>query len=255
MTCPQSDDHPCFCYCDVDSTVNVYNCSSANMDVLPLSVPNFTNWIILENNKINNIPGYRTYFPKIQFLHLGENMISFINNLFLLHLQKSSSRYITWLNLTKNKLRSIPSKIQELHHLNKLWLSGNPFQCDCSMVWMIGWLNNFTTPKGKNIVVDYQEVPCHSGTAVGTPIYKLNEVILGCYPKGLTIWQKVLIGVGAGTSGLVILILVIFSIKRSRTVQFFIYYRLKIKSILSIERDQDDENIEEKEYDGFLSNR
>ena len=159
------------------------------------------------------------------------------------------------LDFARNRLTGIPSKIQELHYLEKIWLSGNPFHCDCSILWMIGWLNNFTTSIGKHIVVDYQDLRCHSGTAVGTPIYKLDKVLLGCYPKGLFILQRVIIGIGSATAGLIIIFLLLIIIKRSRTLQFFIFYKLKIKSILSLKKDQEDENVECKEYDAFLSYR
>ena len=82
------------------------------------------------------------------------------------------------------------------------------------MTWMIGWLNNFTTSAGEHVVQDYQDLRCHSGAAMEMPIYKLNEIIWGCYSKGLTIWQKVLIGTGSGTGGLIIIVLLILSIKR-----------------------------------------
>ena len=180
-------------------------------------------------------------------------MLSSINDSFLVNLQIKKS--ITWLNLARNRLTGIPSKIQELHYLQKIWLSGNPFHCDCSIIWMIGWLNNFTTSTGKHIVVDYHDVRCHSETLIGTPIYKLNEVLLGCFPKVLTKWQKVLIGSGSGTAGLLIIFLFLIIVKRSRTLQFFIFYKLKIKSILSLNKDLEDENVECKEYDAFLSYR
>ena len=156
--------------------------------------------------------------------------------------------------MANNRLTKIPSNFQELPFLEKVWLSGNPFHCDCSMTWMIGWLNNFTTSAGEHIVQDYQDLRCHSGAATKMPIYKLNEIILGCYPKGLTIMQKVLIGAGSGTGGLIIIVLLILFIKRSRALQFFIY-RLNIKSMLGIINNQEDENVEDKEYDAFLSYR
>ena len=180
-------------------------------------------------------------------------MLSSIDDSFLFNLQIKQS--ITWINLARNKLILIPSKIQQLNFLQKIWLSDNPFHCDCSMLWMISYLNNYTTSTGEHIVQDYQQLTCHSGTAIGTPIYKLNEVILGCYPKSLTIWQKVLIGTGSGTAGLIIILLFLITIKRSRTLQFFIFYRLKIKSILNINNDQKAESVEDKEYDAFLSYR
>ena len=193
--------------------------------MMPTSVPNFTNWVILRNKSLYNIDGFRRYLLKVKFLHLGENILNSINDSFLFHFQNNIS--LTWLNLTRNKLTRLPSKMQELNNLEKIWLSGNPFHCDCSMLWMIGWLNNFITPRGYHVVVDYQDVRCHSGAAVRIPIYKLNDVILGCYLKGLTIWQKVGIGAGSGSSGLIIIVLVVFIIKRSRTMQFFIFYKSK----------------------------
>ena len=253
VNCLQSDGQLCFCYYNIHFRFNVYNCSSGNLYTLPQSAPNLTNWILLENNNINKIHEFRDYLSEAQFLHLGGNKLSSINDSFLVNLQIGKS--ITWLNLARNRLTEIPTKIQELHYLQKIWLSGNPFKCDCSIIWMIGWLNNFTTSTGSHIVVDYQDVRCHSGTAIGTPIYKLNEVLLGCYPKALTKWQKVLIGIGSGTAGLLIIFLFLIIIKRSRTLQFFIFYKLKIKSILSLNKDLEDENVGCKKYDAFLSYR
>ena len=249
VNCLQS----CFCYYNIHFSVNVYNCSSLNLYTLPQSAPNFTNWILLENNNINKIYDFRDYLSEAHFLHLGGNMLSSINDSFLLNLQIKKT--ITWLKLARNRLTGMPTKIQELTYLQKIWLSGNPFHCDCSIIWMIGWLNNFTTSVGNHIVVDYQDVICHSGTAVGIPIYKLDKVLLGCYPKGLTKWQKVLIGIGSGTAGSIIIFLFLIIIKRSRTLQFFIFYKLNIKSILSLNKDLEDENVEWKEYDAFLSYR
>ena len=180
-------------------------------------------------------------------------MLSSIKDSLFSNLQQYRS--IIWLNLAGNKFTKLPLKIQNLNYLKKIWLSDNLFHCDCSMLWMIGWLNNFTTSTGKHVIVDYQDVRCYSGTTVGTPIYKLNEVILGCYPKVLTLWQKTSIGIGSGTGGLIILVLFLIIVRRSRSLQFFIFYRLKIKSILGIKTDKEDENIEDKEYDAFLSYR
>ena len=253
VSCLQYDGHPCFCNYNIYFGVNVFNCSSENLYTLPWSAPNFTNWVLLENNNIYKIHEFRDYLWETQFLHLVGNMLPSINDSFFLNLQLKKS--ITWLNLARNRLTGMPTKIQELTYLQKIWLSGNPFHCDCSIIWMIGWLNNFTTSVGNHIVVDYQDVICHSGTAVGSPIYKLDKVLLGCYPKGLTIWQKVIIGIGSGTAGLIIIFLLLTIVKRSRTLQFFILYKLKIKSILSLKKDLEDENVECKEYDAFLSYR
>ena len=67
-----------------------------------------------------------------------------------------------WLDLSHNRLKNSPRDVQHLTNLEKIWLSGNVFHCDCEMTWMIRWLNNFTTPSRQYIIVDYQEMKCHS---------------------------------------------------------------------------------------------
>ena len=56
--------------------------------------------------------------------------------------------------------------------MEKIWLSSNQFHCDCDMTWMIGCLNNLTNHWNKKIIVDYQEVKCHSGMMMGKQIYR-----------------------------------------------------------------------------------
>ena len=136
--------------------------------------------------------------------------------------------------------------------MQKIWLAENPFHCQCSMTWMIGWLNNFTTTTGEHVIVDFQHVTCHSGLNIGEPVYKLDEVDMGCFPKELTLWQKVGIGVGSGVAGLVIIALSALAIKRSRDIKFFFYYYCKWMICVGVPRDDKDEKLDNLKYDGFL---
>ena len=136
----------CSCHFKFDSRVNVYNCSSRISQTLPSSVPNFTDWVIIRNGNINRLHTTR-YLGRITLLDLNSNKISMISNQFLEEMHESKS--IEKLDLRHNTLVTIPQNIQKLYNLREIWLGGNPINCDCSMIWMIGWLNNFTTSTKK----------------------------------------------------------------------------------------------------------
>ena len=240
----------CFCHYDLEHRANIYNCSSTNLNTLSQYVPNYTDWVCFENNKIQNLRGNAQYMTKIEFLNLKNNMISSLPDSFILTLNQSTK--LKWLNLGDNELVNFPLNVKYLSHLETIWLSGNHFHCDCEMTWMIGWLNNFTTHSGKHIIYDYQEIKCYSGLMVGKPIYKLNEVEMGCFPAKLTLWQKVGIGLGSGISNLIIITLVIWMLKKSREFKFFMYYYLKLDTV---PKDDKDENVDNMEYDAFFCYR
>ena len=182
MRCPVG--YPGFCYYDLKHRANVYNCSSTDLKTLPVSVPNFTDWVWLENNKIQNLHGNMSYLKSIGYLNVNSNKITIMNGCFMSALLQSQT--LKWLNLAFNDITNLPVNVQNLTHLEKIWLSGNPFHCDCEMTWMIGCLNNFTKPSKEHVIVDYQDIKCHSGKMKGKPIYKLNVVKMGCFPSRMT---------------------------------------------------------------------
>ena len=190
------------------------------MKSLPTSILRETDWLVMEEDPITKLSVSHKYFEQLKFLNLKNSNINSISKSFLDSLQRN--RNLTWINLAGNKLISVPQKALDLVLLEKVWLSGNPFHCDCSMTWMIGWLNNFTSQYGNHIIIDYKSVKCASGLMVGKAIYKLNEVDMGCFPRKWTIWQKVGVGIGTAVAAIIILVLTVLIIKRSRDIKFFL---------------------------------
>ena len=228
---------------------NILNCSSLGYKTLPVSVPNFTDWVWLENNNVDYLsPSY--YIGDIKFLNLKHNKITSLSLQFLDSVFASET--IRWMDLSQNSIVTLPYKIQSLVHLQKIWLDGNPFHCDCSMTWMIGWLNNFTTSTKEHVIRDYQKLKYHSGRMKGSQIYLLNEVELGCFPNILTTWQKAGVGIGSGSSAIIIITLSTLVIKRSRDIKFFFYYYCKWCTCFGVPRDDKNENLDNIEYDAFL---
>ena len=190
------------------------------------------------------------YICDIKFLNLKLNKITSLSSHFLDSVFESKT--IRWIDLSENSIVTLPYKIQSLIDLQKIWLAGNPFHCDCSMTWMIGWLNNFTTSTRDHVIQDYQKLKCRSGKMKGSQIYLLNEVDLGCFPNIWTTWQKVGVGIGSGFAVIIIITLSILVIKRSRDIKFFFYYYCKWCICFGVPRDDKNENLENIEYDAFL---
>ena len=223
------------------------------MKSLPPSVPQDTDWFVMENDPITKLSVSHKYLDRLKFLNLKKSNVNFISKSFLDSLQRN--RNLTSINLAENNLATLPEKVQDLVLLEKVWLGGNPFHCDCSMTWMIGWLNNFTSLHGEHVIIDYEYVKCASGLMVGTAIYKLNAVDMGCFPSKWTIWQKIGVGIGTALAALIILALTVVIIKRSRDIKFFFYYYFKWWTCFGTPKDDVDEDLSGIEYDAYLSYR
>ena len=117
------------------------------------------------------------------------------------------------------------------------------------MIWMITWLNNFTTIAGNNIIVDYQNLTCHSGMTIGKQIYLLNAVDMGCYPSRWTLGQKIGVGIGAFAVAIIIVGILLATVLK-REVKFIMYYHLNFDKFIS--HDDKNEKLDKLKYDAFF---
>ena len=239
----------CYCHYDLKARANVYNCSFTATTAMPSSVPKYTDWVWLENNKINSLQSVK-YLGKIKFLNLKQNSIVTVAESFVAEVIMSTS--LKWINLANNKLKKISMKMQNITNLERIWLSGNPYHCDCEMTWMIGWLNNFTTTWREHVIVDYQDLKCHSGKMNGYPIFLLDEVKMGCFPSELSLKQKFGFG-SAGVIGLLIIITLSSLVVRNHDdIKFFFFFYLKMCNCIGVARDDKNEKLDNMMYDAFL---
>ena len=201
---------------------------------------------LVEDNSIPNLRKPFNYLNVTTYLNLKNNLVSSLANSFITALNQSEK--LAWLN----KLTSLLQNIQMLRNMEQIWLSDNPFYCDCEMTWMTGWLNNFTTSSGRHVIVDYQELKCHSGMMLGQPIYILDKVNMGCFLSKLTKEEKIFIGLGSELTIVINISLIIGMALRSREFKFLIHYYLKLDTV---PKDDKDENVDNKEYDAFFCYR
>ena len=227
---------------------NVTRCSSDISHYLPTQIHNDTDKLVVTYNNITELCGTFPYFERIKILDVQHNNVSAICPGFVVKLQKYEQ--MNEFNLANNNLSSIPTHMQRLR-IQRIFLSGNPYHCNCQMAWMIPWLNNFKTRSGEPVIVDYKELRCHRGMMVGQPIYKLDKVKMGCFPPELTLWQKIF----GGVVGIVILWLIVLVVRRSRDIKFFLYYYCRWCTFFGIPKDDKNEKLKKMLYDAYISFR
>ena len=221
----------------------MYNCSGATLSTLPnrTEILNHTNWLDFSDNQINTLKDGNTYLKHISNLDLSKNGISYINDASMKNLVN-----LRLLDLSYNHLKILPKSIVKLTKLRKVWLSGNPFTCDCSTLWMRDWMANFTIGEDHiKIVKDYYYINCSNGI----PVSNLNPVELGCFPKELTLLQEILIGLSVSFTVVFVIASIVIN-RRWNEVKWFVYLHFDI-----LDKNDGNENLADKESDAFLSYR
>ena len=66
-----------------------------------------------------------------------------------------------YLDIRNNQLKNLPSQITAASDMTQLWISGNPYECNCDMIWMRDWLVEATN------VMDKENIKCVTGTLKG----------------------------------------------------------------------------------------
>ncbi len=160
----------------------------------------------------------------------------------------TGTQSVNTLNLTENKIRRISEQVKNLKNVEQIWLGGNPIECNCDMVWMIGWLNTRVNSSQESLVRDFRDVHCSNGKFGGLPIYLISTTLLGCYPHSWTTSQKVGLTFGALIVGLLFGVIIIV-VRRPKEVKFLLYYYLRMDTI---PRDESSEDVTNKEYDAFF---
>ena len=239
----------CLCQYNMIHRANMFNCSGPQHVTLPQTVPEYTNWITFTDALIGRLCSSYNYLTNlastVTHLNLQSSNIESICPKTLDGILEYSN--IKSLNLARNNLTQIPHIFNKVaRNLKRLWIGGNPINCECDMLWLASWINN-TRESGQRLVQDYQDVICTGGKVDGTPVYQLSSVAMGCYPKKADIW---IFGCSI-TSGLLLLsvIVVIILHRKWNAVRWIVY-----KNFDKLLGDPDrNEKIGEMEFDAFLS--
>lgn len=129
--------------------INAINCSSRNFLNFPIYLPQNTSIIYLSNNKIENLNSLRlTIYRDVSDIYLDNNFIDSIDDLeSILWLQNFRILSIKGNKLTKIPIYALRNALQKNLRIGKLYLSHNPWRCDCSFV-----------PKFQEILQQYHSI-------------------------------------------------------------------------------------------------
>ena len=147
---PQGCLQNCTCYSLPWQRANVFDCRKKGLTSLPETVLQDTDWLLLSGNNLVSLNKAPDYLKNITLLNISSSNITEIYETFIIENIKS-------LDIRGNKLQILPRKIKTLNRTSKLWISGNPYQCNCDMLWMKNWLID-----AENIM-DKNNITCSSG--------------------------------------------------------------------------------------------
>ena len=139
----------CRCFSDRDHMALVAKCTVVNE--LPPSLPDDLDWLILSGNNITElVDTNNTLLTGLSKLDLNSNSIKIISSEFLEQFSQLSS-----LDISNNKLNSLPKILENLTKLEEVWISGNDFECNYGNIWMSYWAENQT-----DFIQDLEETKC-----------------------------------------------------------------------------------------------
>ena len=211
----------------------------------PRQVPNMTNWLTIRGGNIQRLCEYFAYFNEILKLNVSGNGIRGICESVMDSIIHADS--IKLIDLSSNGITHLPKTFRH-GHFERIWLSGNEFECNCDMLWMANWLANTTSPSGGHLIQDYNKVTCNNNKYKGMPISALNATYMNCLPSKMPVWG---IGLISGAVALIVTIDITTAVvvKRWNEVKFFMFMRFNILD----KNDDDLDKLDGVQFDALLS--
>ena len=156
------------------------DCSNTNMTSLSqLQIPNKTTYLIAKSNHIPYLQWSESLEAILHFDFQNSSVRQISNDFFS---EIKSKNITTFLNLANNNLKTLPITLKGTN-FSEVYLTGNPVDCNCDMLWFANWLNTTKPQSESRIVTDYKRIVCAGGRWNGTQVYKLCSEQMGCEPK------------------------------------------------------------------------
>ena len=126
----------CTCHRSPWEKANILDCQNKGLTSLPQTVLEDTDWLLLTGNNLGSLNNAPDYLNNITLLNLSSTNIREIDEKVMKAIMKS----VKSLDITRNYLKEIPPTVRKANNNSKLWISDNPYECNCKMMWMKHWL-------------------------------------------------------------------------------------------------------------------
>ena len=130
--------------------------------MFPQTVLKDTDQLLLSGNTLGSLNKAPDYLENITMLDLSSSDITDIDE----KVMEVVINSVKHLDIRGNNLRTLPETIRNVNGVSKLWISDNPYECNCDMIWMKNWL------VGNENIVDKDNVSCSGGKVEG----KINHI-------------------------------------------------------------------------------
>ena len=130
------------------------------MTQIPDKLLTDTEQLIMAGNNIEKLDYINKDLQHLKLVDLQRNNISKIG----LEAQKTLLSHADNLVLSHNSLQKVSSILQS-DFQTQVWLSNNPFLCNCGMMWMHDWLQNASN------VMEKANITCAGGKWNGEKSY------------------------------------------------------------------------------------
>ncbi len=234
---PELCSQDCQCFYNYDDEKNIFDCKNRNLTDIPAQLQQDTDWLILTGNDIQTVCGRLDQLKNISRIELQHNQISQVCSETMEHFES-----IDYIDLSHNKLKTVPDVIESLPNTTFLRIGNNPYKCDCKILKDAEWLRGISVPH----VLDKNSIVCATGKhgTTGMTVDRLTERNLGCIPPPIAAIVPACVTV-------VVVVIVILTIFRYLDV---IKFKLFDKFNIRINEDQT-ENIEHMKFDALVAYR
>ena len=116
-----------------------------------------TDWLLFSGNNLGILNQQFDYTSNLVLLNISSSDVTSIGETAM----ETIVNNIKTFDIRRNKLKTLPKTITKVPKGNNLWISDNPYECHCDMIWMKDWLLNTQS------VMDKENVTCSGGKVKG----------------------------------------------------------------------------------------
>ena len=147
-----------------------------------------TDYLLLSGNNLGSLNKAPDYLKNISLLNLSSSNIREIYESVMEVIMDN----LKSLDIRNNKLKILPNSIAKTNKTSKLWISDNPYECNCDMLWMKDWLiDNENVMDKKNVTCSGSKVKGKAIISIAFPSFYMSrsksfffiKFLLDTYPQ------------------------------------------------------------------------
>ena len=134
---------------------------------------------MMRGNNLGELRNVKPYMNEITHFDMSSSEITKIKD----NVMNSIINNSLYIDITNNKLKYLPTSIGQSNNRTKIWISNNPYECNCDMMWTRDWLVQATN------VMDKENVKCGNGDMIGNKTTHSLFLVITCVNWVMNPWS------------------------------------------------------------------